>query len=171
MTALARRQDIDVQYECWHVYYGDVRVGTIAKRIGIPPGEDPWGWACGFYPGRHPREQAHGTAAPFDQARAEFDEAWRVFLSNRTEVDFDAWRKQCDWSTWKYAMRDAGRGTQVTDVGAGLAVTLLLQRGQTAPRWTGMSMPRTQPLPFGVNSRRFNPCSTRTFHGYKGRLG
>jgi hypothetical protein len=63
MTALTRRQDIDVQYESWHVYYGDVRVGTIAKRIGIPPGEDPWGWACGFYPGCHPKERTHGTAA------------------------------------------------------------------------------------------------------------
>jgi hypothetical protein len=51
MPALTRRRDLDAQDECWHVYYGDVRVGTIAKRIGIPPGEDPWGWACGFYPG------------------------------------------------------------------------------------------------------------------------
>jgi hypothetical protein len=22
--------------ECWHVYYGDVRVGTMAIRVGIP---------------------------------------------------------------------------------------------------------------------------------------
>jgi hypothetical protein len=88
MPALTRRRDLDAQDECWHVYYGDVRVGTIAKRIGIPPGEDPWGWACGFYPGCHPQEQTHGTAATFDQARAEFEEAWRVFLSHRTEADF-----------------------------------------------------------------------------------
>jgi hypothetical protein len=26
-------------------YFGDVRVGTIAIRTGMPPGEDPWGWA------------------------------------------------------------------------------------------------------------------------------
>jgi hypothetical protein len=44
-------------------------------------------------------------------------------------------------------------------------------RSSTAPRWMGMSMPRTRPLPFGANSRPFNPCSTCTFHGYKGRLG
>jgi hypothetical protein len=109
MTALARRQDIDVQYECRHVYYGDVRVGTIAKRIGIPPGEDPWGSACGFYPGCHPREQAHGTAATFDQARAEFDEAWRVFLSHRTEADFQEWRTHRAFTTaCKYRMWDTG---------------------------------------------------------------
>ena len=92
MPALTRRRDLQAQDECWHVYYGDVRVGTIAKRIGIPITEDSWGWACGFYPGCHPRERTHGTAATFDQARADFEEAWRVFLSNRTEADFQEWR-------------------------------------------------------------------------------
>jgi cephalosporin-C deacetylase-like acetyl esterase len=56
MPALTRRQYHEAQDECWHVYYGGVRVGTIAKRIGVPPDEDPWGWACGFYPGCHPRD-------------------------------------------------------------------------------------------------------------------
>jgi hypothetical protein len=51
---------------------------------------------CGFYPGAHPRECTDGTAATFDQARADFDEAWRVFLSNRTEADFQEWRDQRD---------------------------------------------------------------------------
>jgi hypothetical protein len=105
MPALTRRRDLEAADECWHVYYGDVRAGTIAKRIGIPPGEDAWGWACGFYPGCHPREQTHGTAATFDQARTEFEEAWRVFLSNRTEADFEEWRRQRDWTERKYAMK------------------------------------------------------------------
>jgi hypothetical protein len=35
MPALTRRRDLDAQDECWHVYYGDVRAGMIAKRIGI----------------------------------------------------------------------------------------------------------------------------------------
>jgi hypothetical protein len=39
-------------------------------------------------PGCHPREQTDGAAATFDQARTEFEEAWAVFLSNRTEADF-----------------------------------------------------------------------------------
>jgi len=64
------------------------RVGAIALRTGMPPAEDPWGWSCGFYPGSHPRECTDGTAATFDQARAEFEAAWRVFLSHRTEADF-----------------------------------------------------------------------------------
>jgi hypothetical protein len=46
-----------------------------------------------FYPGSHPREYTNGAAATFDHARAEFDEAWRIFLSNRTKADFQEWRE------------------------------------------------------------------------------
>jgi hypothetical protein len=46
--ALTRGRHLQAPDECWHVDYGDVRVGTIAKRIGIPFDEDPWGWVlCG----------------------------------------------------------------------------------------------------------------------------
>jgi hypothetical protein len=83
-----------------------VRVGTIAIRTGMPHGEDPWGWSCGFYPGSHPAECTDGTAATFDQARADFEAAWRVFLSNRTEADFQAWRDQRDWTAEKYRRFD-----------------------------------------------------------------
>jgi len=83
MSALTRRRDRDRREECWLIYFGDVHVGTIAIRTGAPHEEDPWGWACGFYPGCHPRECTDGTAATFDQARADFEKAWRVFLSSR----------------------------------------------------------------------------------------
>jgi hypothetical protein len=106
MPELTRRRSLDAPDECWHVYYGDVRVGTIAIRTGMPPGEDPWSWACGFYPGCHPRECTDGTAETFDQARADFEAAWRVFLSNRTEADFQAWRDQRDWTAEKYRRFD-----------------------------------------------------------------
>jgi hypothetical protein len=46
----------------------------------------------------HPREHQSGTAATFDQARADFEAAWRTFLSKRTEADFQAWRRQLDWT-------------------------------------------------------------------------
>ena len=82
MLALTRRHSPDPPDECWHVYYGDVRVGTIAIRTGIPPHEDPWGWNCGFYPGSHPGECTDGTAPTFDQARVEFEDPLRVFLAN-----------------------------------------------------------------------------------------
>jgi hypothetical protein len=90
MPALTRRRSTDAPEECWHIYYGDVQVGTIAIRVGIPRDEVPWGWICGFYPGTHPGEQTTGTAVTFNQAREAFEAAWRVFLANRTEADFQA---------------------------------------------------------------------------------
>ena len=108
MPALTRRRSLDAPDECWHVYYGDVRVGTIAIRTGIPPHEDPWGWNCGFYPGSHPRECTDGTAANFDQARTDFEQAWAVFLSKRTEADFQKWRDQQAWTAEKYRRFDRG---------------------------------------------------------------
>src|SRR5882762_5025980 len=73
-----------------------------------PHDTDPWEWWCGFYPGSHPGEHQSGTAATFDQARADFEAAWRVFLSNRTEADFQAWRDARDWTARKYAMWERG---------------------------------------------------------------
>jgi hypothetical protein len=92
MPTLTRRRSPDAREECWHVFYGDVRVGTITIRSGNPHDTDPWQWDCGFYPGSHPREHQSGTAATFDQARADFEAAWAVFLSHRTEADFQKWR-------------------------------------------------------------------------------
>jgi hypothetical protein len=108
MPALTRRRNLDAPDECWHVFYGDVRVGTIAIRTGMPPREDPWGWSCGFYSGAHPRECTDGTAATFDQARVDFEAAWWVFLSSRTEADFQAWRDQREWTTEKCRRFDRG---------------------------------------------------------------
>ncbi|WP_369720350.1 hypothetical protein AB8Z38_24655 [Bradyrhizobium sp. LLZ17] len=48
--------------DCWHVYFGDVHVGTIVRRVGHPSDQDPWQWLCGFYPGSNPGEQTGGTA-------------------------------------------------------------------------------------------------------------
>src|SRR6202022_319004 len=101
MRALTRCRSTDAREEGWHVYYGDVHVGTIAIRAGIPHDEDPWGWACGFSP-CHPGECTNGSAPTFDQARADFERAWVVFLSNRTEADFQAWRDQRDWTERKH---------------------------------------------------------------------
>jgi len=106
MPELTRRRSTDAPEECWH--YDDIHAGTIAIRIGNPHDEDPWEWHCGFYPGSEPGEQQNGTAATFDEARADFEAAWQVFLSKRTEADFQAWRDQRDWTARKYALWDAG---------------------------------------------------------------
>jgi hypothetical protein len=72
-----------------------------------------------FYPGSQPGEQQSGTAATFDEARANFGSAWQVFLSKRTEADFQAWRDQRDWTAQKYALWDAGKRLEPPSYGPG----------------------------------------------------
>jgi HEPN domain len=86
MPALTRRRYPERQ-DCWHVYFGDVHVGTIARRVGQPHDQDPWQWLCGFYPGSDPGEQRGGTAVSFDQARADFEVEWRRFSVRRAPAD------------------------------------------------------------------------------------
>jgi hypothetical protein len=101
MSALTRRRDPDAHQEIWHVYYGDVHVGTIAQSVGNPNAAPQWQWRCGFYPGSRPGECTVGTAVTFEQARADFEAAWRVFSTRRTESDYQAWRDQRDWTDEK----------------------------------------------------------------------
>jgi hypothetical protein len=42
----------------------------------------------------------------FDQARADFEAASKVFLSNRTDADFQVWRVQEAWTAEKYRRFD-----------------------------------------------------------------
>ena len=108
MPALTRRRSTDARQECWHIYYGDVRVGTIARRVGNPFDTDPWEWTCGFYPGSHPGESSGGTSETFEQAHTDFEAAWAVFLSKRASADFQAWREQQAWTAEKYRRFDRG---------------------------------------------------------------
>jgi hypothetical protein len=91
-----------------HVYYGDVHVGTIARRTGCPVDVDQWEWKCGFYPGMEPGQHQGGTAIDFDRARADIEGAWRTILPTLTDADFQAWRHQRDWTEQKYAMWERG---------------------------------------------------------------
>jgi hypothetical protein len=108
MAALIRRRDPEARQQSWRAFYSDVHLGTISLRSGIPVDKDPWGWTCSFYPGSRPDECTAGTAASFDQARAGFEAAWRVFLSRRTDADFQAWRDQRDWTREKHRRFDRG---------------------------------------------------------------
>jgi hypothetical protein len=76
----------DAREECWHVYYGDVHVGTIAIRTGIPFDEDPWAESAVSTRAASRQSYTDGTAATFDHARADFKAAWRVFSAKRTEA-------------------------------------------------------------------------------------
>jgi hypothetical protein len=107
MPELTRRREKEGHQQCWHIYYGDVHVGTIGERAGVPVGVDQWGWKCGFYPGAEPNEHRGGSASTFEQARAAFEVAWQQFLARRTREDFAAYRRHCDYQAWKQAMWDA----------------------------------------------------------------
>jgi hypothetical protein len=108
MPSLIRHRDPDVAQETWRIYYGDVLAVTIAQCVGNPGAAPMWQWRCGFYPGSRPGECTGGTAASFDQARADFEAAWRMFLAKRTRADLEAWREQRAWTAEKYRRFDRG---------------------------------------------------------------
>jgi len=108
MPTLTRRRSPERRQECWLIYYGDIRAGAISERSGNPSDTDAWEWRCGSYPGSGPGECSGGTAKTFDQARADFGAAWKVFLAHRTEADFQEWRDQEAWTAEKYRRFDRG---------------------------------------------------------------
>jgi hypothetical protein len=108
MPRLTRRRSDNPHQETWHVYYGDVRVGTIGERAGVPVDADQWEWRCGFHPGCEPGEYRHGTAPDFFTARRNFEIAWCEFSAKKTEVHYQAWRDQRDFTTRKYTSWERG---------------------------------------------------------------
>lgn len=83
MPALTRRRDRTQPVGCRQIFYGDVKVSTIAQAVGRPNAAPEWTRDCGFYPGSNPGECTGGSAESFDAARAAFERAWPVFLSHR----------------------------------------------------------------------------------------
>ena len=108
MTVLTRRRHPE-RPDCWHVYFSDVQVGTIAVQPGLPLHAEQWRSDCGFYPVSHRGRSRGGSAPSFDQARTAFEAAWKDYLTTCTESDFQQYRHQRDFTAWKYAMHDAGR--------------------------------------------------------------
>ena len=112
-TALLTRRPDPHRADAWLIMSGDIEAGRISRAVGLPGAAQRWAWFCGFYPGSNPGEQTHGIADSFDQARADFEKAWQVFSSRRTEADYQAWRDQRGWTARKYAAHD--RGQRVPD--------------------------------------------------------
>jgi hypothetical protein len=59
MPQLTRRRYPERQ-DCWHVYYVDVHVGTIALRSGAPVDVDQWG----LDPGTKSKVEPSASALP-----------------------------------------------------------------------------------------------------------
>lgn len=105
MPELTRRR-FDDEHEGWHVYFGDVRVGTIRKLAGVPTHGDQWGWSIGFYPGM--LRQWGGSAASFGDARSAFENAWSAVEPTLSVENYEEWRRHRDWTTWKDRMWKEG---------------------------------------------------------------
>src|SRR5262245_37912757 len=108
MTELTRRRDPEMHLECWQVRYGDIEIGVITQRSGVPNDVPQWSWHCGFYPASHNGIREDGIADTFEEARAEFEAAWSRILPQCTEADFDEHRYQRAFTKWKYKMWDSG---------------------------------------------------------------
>jgi hypothetical protein len=93
LPALTRRRYPE-RHDCWHVYYGDVHVGTIAPRTGVPHDEDPWGWSCGFASrgmhqriGRNFRPGARRLRSRMARVSVEADESRFSGVARRAGLD------------------------------------------------------------------------------------
>jgi hypothetical protein len=88
--------------------FGDVHIGTIGKRAGVPHDVQQWGWSCGFYPGCEPGQHTNGAADTFEAARKGFEEDWTRMLPMLRESAFVDWRRAQALHAWKYRMWDTG---------------------------------------------------------------
>jgi hypothetical protein len=105
MTELTRRR-LDAGFEGWAIFYGNVRIGSISSRSGVPEWVNQWQWTCGFYPGCEIHEITAGTGADYGEAREAVANAWAKLLPLKTEGHFQEWRDFRDFTKWKDAMRD-----------------------------------------------------------------
>jgi hypothetical protein len=108
MPALTRRRKDDPHREGWRVFYGDVQVGAIARRAGVPVHADQWAWQCGFYPGLRPGQHQDGTAKSFELARATFEETWQRLLPRIPPSAFDEYRRDREHRAEIAAIRERG---------------------------------------------------------------
>jgi hypothetical protein len=95
MPSLTRRNN--PHQETWHVYFGDVHVGTIGERAGVPVDVEQCGRSCGFYPGLNPGQRRAGIAETFEDARVAFEVAWSDLLPDVPVDAFAEWRHDRDW--------------------------------------------------------------------------
>jgi hypothetical protein len=117
MPSLTRGRSPDAEQESWLIHYGDIQVGTISERAGVPADADQWSWSVGISPASYRGLHASGTAKSFDAARETFDAAWQCLRPRLTEADFTDRRHHHALDQWKRAMWDAGLKlpTQVAD--------------------------------------------------------
>jgi hypothetical protein len=87
MHGLTRRRSDNPHLITWNINYGDIHVGTIGERAGVPVDVYQWQWSSGFYPGLHPGQYRYGTGATFEEARVGFEADWKDLLPAIPEGD------------------------------------------------------------------------------------
>ena len=108
MPKLSRRRSNDSPQESWRIFYGDVSVGWIGLRSGVPSNANQWGWRCGFYPGMERGQHRDGSAPTFELARRRFLSAWSQTLPTLHEAAFKAYRREHAFHKWRRRMWDEG---------------------------------------------------------------
>jgi hypothetical protein len=108
MPTLTRRRSDNPHQVTWHIYFDDVRVGTIGERAGVPVDVDRWQWSCGFYPGLHPRQHRYGIGATFEVARAGFEADWKALWPEIPEGAFEQYRRDREYRAEIRAVRARG---------------------------------------------------------------
>lgn len=68
MPTLTRRRDKDP--ESWRIFYGDIEIGWVGERAGVPVDVEQWGWHCGFFPLSHRGVRADDHGATSSHASA-----------------------------------------------------------------------------------------------------
>ncbi|OKO87559.1 hypothetical protein AC629_13460 [Bradyrhizobium sp. NAS80.1] len=105
---LTRKLHDNPHLKGWDVYFGDVRIGHIGQRAGVPVNVEQWGWSCGFYPGMEPGAKRSGTAGTFEAAREAFETTWSEMLPTISESALAEWRHDRDWRAAMAAKRARG---------------------------------------------------------------
>ena len=108
MSTLTRRRLKDQHTEQWLIFCDDIQIGSIGMRSGVPTHVDQWRWTVCFYPPSHRNVRGGGTARTFAEARAAFEQAWRVIEPQITEADRLEHRRERAWTAWKQQMWKCG---------------------------------------------------------------
>lgn len=88
--------------------YGDIDIGQIGQRAGVPTDKPQWRWSIAFYPASHQGIRSDGTAETFDEARAAFQAAWRECLPRCNDAVFAEHRFRRALLKWHRRMWDEG---------------------------------------------------------------
>jgi len=104
MPTLTRRRVKDQQTEHWLIFDGDIEIGSIGTRSGVPTYVDQWQWTISFYPPSHRGVRAGGMARNYPEARGAFERAWREIEPEITEADRVEHRRERAYTAWKYNM-------------------------------------------------------------------